>query len=245
MRPHHTQSNEAWFAIRDGRIQEGMAVLERLFRDYEPGSAEYSNRGLAYLLLGRFDEAAHDLDEQRRQIVPCCAFTGVGTALWLAGNHTAACEDWADLVAGRRNGIVKGTDEAGGVMAPALLWWASTHAGCEGWRPLAVEEMKVLGHRAACRRSRWPGGLVPYLTGSGDPEELLSAAASESSIVTAENVCQARFYIAARAADEGDLATRDAYLAAAATLTDPHVVLRNEYHLARGELRALGHLRDP
>jgi hypothetical protein len=203
-------------------------------RDLNPGRYRVA-RGLTLLLLGELDAALTDFLEVRKPMgmvkrsVPL-----VGAALWLQGRREAACEDWASEIARRRSGDLTYGDSAGGAHAPALLWWASAHPGLDRWRPLAVDELRRRARAKTCRRSRWPGPLVPFLLGKSSAEGLL-AAVPDPHPFRARWRCQAHFYLAAARLSAGDPAEYREHLARALS-EGADAISEPEYHLARAEV---------
>lgn len=153
------------------------------------------NRGIVRLLVGEAEEALADFLTARSLPPKACVVNEfVGTALWRQGQHEAACQDWENEIRRRRSRELTHTDEAGGVLVPALLWWASQHSGLNHWQGLADEELRHRWRTKACQRSLWPGTLVPFLLGHTSEQELLAAASERAGILQVRRRCQAHFY---------------------------------------------------
>ena len=78
----------------------------------------------------------------------------VGMTLWLTGDYNGACIVWRgeiERMHGEREIVY--TDGAGGVLLPAILWWASSHEGIEGYGKAAKLELKK---RLRTKRSQMP-----------------------------------------------------------------------------------------
>jgi hypothetical protein len=231
------EANRAWQAMLEGRFVDALRMLDDLdARD--PGTGRYSgNRGMTRLCLGDVDGALADFlalrDSFRRRVT----VEFVGAVLWLQGKRQEACDDWHGQIEMRRSGVITHADEAGGVAVPALLWWASLHAGFEAWREPALEELRRRWRTRMCRQSRWPGSIAAYLLGHL-LEDGLFAAVPESHIFRPRWLCQAHFYVGATAFATGAGSRYRKELTCAASQEQTSITAP-EYFLARSELALL------
>jgi hypothetical protein len=233
----------------EGRYQEALQMWDE-YVQRDPRAAQWNmSRGTTRMLCGDPQGALTDfLVFRNRPYAGKFPLPFVGTALWLQGQRAAACEDWANELSRRRSGEFTHMDEAGGVEVPALLWWASAHAGLEEWRKLAVQELKDRDRRnrrvkdyhagPLRRRERWPGVLAPFLLGQS-PEEALRPHTDDFGPYAANRRCGAYFYLGARHLDTGSLGEYRQCLELAVRQGENSLV-QPEYHLARAELLALG-----
>jgi hypothetical protein len=232
------ETDRAWQAMLDGRYGEALRLWDDIVHRGKSPWAYCMNRGITRLLLGDLEEALADfITVRNRPDRAKLPVPFVGATFWLQGNRTAACEDWADEIARRRAGEFTHYDDAGGVEAPMLLWWASGHTGLEPWRRLAMEEIRGRAKTKRWQRSQWPGPLVPFVLRQGSDAALL-AAIPEPHPFRTRWLCQAHFYIGTSRLITGDEAGYREQLAQAAAQEGASIA-EPEYHLAHSELRLL------
>jgi hypothetical protein len=232
------ETDRAWNAMLEGRYADARRLWDDIVRRGKSPWSYSMNRGITRLLLGDLEEALVDfLQWRNRPDRAKLPVPFVGATLWLQGKREAACEDWAGEIARRRAGELTHYDDAGGVEAPMLLWWASGHAGLEPWRRLAMEEIRGRAKTKRWQRSRWPGPLVPFVLGQGSDAALL-AAVPDSHPFRTRWLCQAHFYIGASRLITGDEAGYREQVAQAAAQVGESIA-EPEYHLARMVMRRL------
>jgi hypothetical protein len=223
--------------IDQRRYREALHLLDG-YLEREQSYNSYYLRGSLRLRTGDLEGARQDFLQYRypKTSVFRPEVRWVGVVLWLQGKPEEACEDWANEIARRRAKEISHTDPAGGVLLPALLWWASAHPGLERWRKLAVEELRRRWRTKWCQASRWPGPLAPFLLGQRSAEALLAYVEAEFPPDWVDTRCQAHFYVGARALDAGDEAGYRRELALAAPRDGLALANEEEYYLARFEL---------
>lgn len=232
-----TDMNLAWQAMLEGRYSEALDMWKSI-ASQDPSERFLMNRGVTHLMLGQLEEALIDFSRERsnpgnvKMPVPL-----IGATLWVKGDREGACDDWAYEITRRRSGEITNADEAGGVIVPALLWWASSYPQFRSWRALALDELKRRWRTKQCQQSRWPGPVAGYLVGKLT-EDALVPAMEDFRPFRASNRCQANFYLAASALDSGDSAAYRDKLAVAVRQGE-NSMLTAEYHLVRSELRNL------
>jgi hypothetical protein len=232
-------ANSVWQLVIGGHYAEALDQWNSLIaRDATPDRYRLG-RGITLLLLDDPQAALADLLEARkamgaaRPLVPL-----IGAAYWLAGQRDGACHDWAWEVAQNHAGHLAPADRPSGLQVPALLWWASAHAGLQIHRSLAIVEFRRQAQGRGSGSSTWPAPLPPFLLGTGSAVELLAAIA-DSHPSRARWLCQAHFYIGASALSRGDLPKYEAQLKLA--LSQGNDSIREpEFHLAGAELRSMG-----
>jgi tetratricopeptide (TPR) repeat protein len=245
-------------------INRGMSYVEK--ENYDRGIADYNealrldrnqplifiNRGSAYLAKGDYDRAIADYNEAiRLDPKDVSAFVGRGDAYQLKGDTERAIAEYGEalriepkphateLDLHKRRGQAysyignyhaAAADLANVVLgsprdAEAVLWLLAARA-----RAGTQSAMEMQVHAEAIKSTDWPYPLVELFLGRRTPAAALAAAG------TAEERCQAQFWIGAWHVTRGERAAARAPLQAAADTCPKKFP---EYHGARGELQRL------
>ncbi len=225
--------------IIEGKFKE---AVEQCSTELETklSSPTINTRGFAYLNLGDLDRALADFqkaEEVRYQALPdqTDAYQQeIGMVLWLKGQEQEAASIWYNLVQALTKGKIVFSDMAGGVQNGALLWFASCY---EGLRNYYEPAKKFLEKKVKSPKIRhWPGPIAQYLLKNLSEEELIQAATcNESKILEDRQLCQANFYIGAKALANGDKKRfKESMLESVRTGKRSRIEL--EYYLAKYEL---------
>lgn len=199
--------------------------------------AAYNN-----LVLGNYDSAIsfyRKSFERNRGIQN----TRLGALLWLTGEREAACKHWLNEITRIHNGReITHTDGAGGVLVPALLWWASAHEGLEEFEKPAIVELKKRWKTKRAQASHWPGPIANYILGGISDEELLGCTSWWSRPTTVQlSIGQAWFYISGKSLRSGG---HERYIVDLKLATSTEVeFVEEEWFLARYELDRLDAFR--
>ncbi len=161
-------------------------------------STEFGNKCLALLALNNYDEAVETCDfliqetSGRRD----SDFEDKGVALWFLDRKQEAIGVWKSAL------NTPYTDAAGGVEVPALLFFAAVMTSDA---KLRKESMKLLRRRIKSKRIiNWPGAIASYLLGDIDEQTLLAGISTQPSL-QARGLCQAKFYMAVKCLESGDI----------------------------------------
>jgi lipoprotein NlpI len=233
-----SKAMQAWQALSEGRYQEALLNYDEVLSHGE-SLGERMNRGTTRLLIGDHQGALSDFQtarELQQHSAVKVANPQVGVAFWLDGQRQLACEDWADEIRRRQTGDITHSDGAGGVVVPALLWWASCHEGLSEWQERAVQELRNRWRTKQCQRSRWPGSIAAFLLGHLSEEDFITAASSKYAAVQAQYLCQCYFYAGATHLAKAQLNDYRSYLRLSLSSFVASTILDPEYHLARAEL---------
>jgi tetratricopeptide (TPR) repeat protein len=232
-KPHVGRRDVAWGHVESGDYQQAvLSFTSRLRRD--KSTANYCNRGIAYLGLSEYDEAIADFraadGAHPSSSDGCLQF--VGMAQWRAGRESAAASTWHDLVIAFEQGKIHYTDAAGGVESPSLLWFAGVRLGQPRLLRVSRRMLRTLTHARNGRIENWPGPVARFLLGRIG-EARLRSLVTDTPILRERELCQAEFYIGVRRLQRGDRdGARDAFRAAARMT---NAKLENEYYLAVNE----------
>jgi tetratricopeptide (TPR) repeat protein len=233
------EANPIWRTVIEGHYSDALERWNSLIaQDSRPDRYRLA-RGTTLLLLGDLRAALADFLEARKSMGPARPLVPlVGTALWLQGQHEEACLDWAWEIAQNHAGHLAPADDASGVQVPALVWWASAHAGLERHRFLAIAEFRRQARSEGSERTTWPAPLRPFLLGMSSAEELLAAVPNPHPF-RARWLCQAHFYIGAGSLSRSDMSQYQEQLTLAVAQGSDSIQ-EPEFHLAQAELRRLG-----
>lgn len=220
----------------DGKIEEALALYTKDIEN-NTSSVAFTSRGHAYLHLNELDKALADfiMAVKLREQVKISPTDGhlqkIGVVLWLKGNELEATEVWHCLVQDHLAGKIVYTDMAGGVGSGALLWFAACF---EQFRYYQKEAEELLKKKSKLKRNKhWPGPVAQYLLGNISEEDL-KLTACESNNLKERRLCQAYFYIGAKALLNGDKKSFLKAMADSVAIGPPNYI-ENEYYLARYE----------
>lgn len=226
--------------IIEGKFKEAVEQCSTEL-ETELSSPTINTRGFAYLNLGDLDKALADFqkaEEVRYRVLPDQTDSyqkEIGMVLWLKGQEQEAANIWYNLVQALTKGKIVFSDLAGGVQSGTLLWFASCY---EGLRNYYEPAKKFLEKKAKSSKIRdWPGPIAQYLLGISPEEELIHLATSstKSEILGDRRLCQAYFYIGAKALANGDKKRfKESMLESVRTGKRSRIEL--EYYLAKYEL---------
>jgi tetratricopeptide (TPR) repeat protein len=226
---------DTWDLIKTGRYSEAVELLtDELRKQAQPYL--YSNRGIAYLNLQQFDHAREDFEaaEETSASRGDSYRLHVSAVQWLQGFETEAAETWEAVVRDLDNGEIVYTDAAGGVEAPALLWFAGVRLDQPELCNAATKSLrKTLRSK---RATSWPGVIGQLVLRRGVASDGQSAV-SNVPILRERQLCQAEFYIAWSACHDGRYEDWRRALSQCARLDV--ALLEEELYLSKHELRRL------
>jgi len=224
--------------MTNGEYKKAIEAFTRKLRR-EQSSLNYSGRAEAFLRLQDYDRALADF-YTASAVHPYSSthwFERVGVVQWLARRENAAAGTWLDLVLKLECGKIQYTDGAGGVEPGFLLWFASVRLGSSDFLDAARRLLKKKV-QAKCGRNwtieNWPGPIAKFLLGMFT-ESQLRERISDVPIVHEQELCQAEFYLAVHALQEGHHAESIKGFRKAARLHEGNI--ENEYDLAQRESR--------
>lgn len=221
----------------DGKIEEALVLYSKdIEKDFS--SVTFTGRGHAYLHLNELDKALADfkMAAKLREKINLGPNDGhlkmIGVALWLQGNEEEAVDMWHKLVQDHLAGKIVYSDMAGGVESGALLWFAACFEQFRHYQKVAE---RLLKKKNKLKRNKyWPGPVAQYLLGNISEEDL-KLAANKSNNLKERQLCQAYFYIGAKALLNGDKKSLLKAMADSVATGSPNY-MENEYYLARYEL---------
>ncbi|MHB1044152.1 MAG: hypothetical protein ACYC0Q_15125 [Eubacteriales bacterium] len=222
--------------ILDGKIDEALALYTRdIENDFS--SVTLIGRGRAYLYLNELDKALADFEmaAKIREQVNLGPTDGhlqmIGVTLWLKGKEQEAADVWNRLVQDHLADKIEYSDRAGGVESGNLLWYA---ASFEKFRNYRKQAEKLLKKKSKHERIKyWPGPVAQYLLGNMSEDDLILTARKSNR--EKRYLCEAYFYIGARALSKGDKKHFRKAMADSVATGPPNYV-ENEFYLARYEL---------
>jgi lipoprotein NlpI len=223
----------AWESIVQGDLELAYRSLT-LGITREPQRAMFfTNRGICLLAMHRLEDALHDFQQVSELRADSEAgFTMAGVTLWWLQRPREAVSFWRNAL------TAKYTDAAGGVVVPALLYFAALRLADTA---LASEARTWLRKRWKPQLLRtWPGPVAGYLLNKVDEETFLINQTFLQPILEARRLCQAHFWVAARHYEHNNSHTYIQYLHQAvrdeSSPEGQSVLLEAEYWLAKAEL---------
>jgi lipoprotein NlpI len=194
----------AWHLVKNGQYAQAVAAFSEAI-ETDPSTADFNNRGVAYLHLGDFDAALADFRSAEALSSSALRTAGdgekCGVALWMSGRNAAAIDTWSAGVEASLRGEVRYGDAAGGVTIGNLLLFAGVRTDRPEVCRLAT---RLLRKRLRTKQSAaWPGPVSRYLLGQISEPDLLAAVTTDP-ILRERQMCQARFYAGVRALSDGD-----------------------------------------
>ncbi len=220
--------------ISSGEWELARRAMTAEMAKYGPALAYFSNRGICSLALGETEAALKDFQRSGKAQpgVEEGNFVMLGVANWLAGGYRKAVEVWELALSSRW------VDAAGGVEAPALLFFASKRR--PGIFPVE-RSLALLRERWAPRLAKiWPGPIAGFLLGEMDLDTFLVRQTFANSILEEKRLCQAHFWVATSLLGQVGSEQYADHLRASTKPTQHNVaIFKPEYWLARAELESL------
>jgi tetratricopeptide (TPR) repeat protein len=157
-------------------------------------------------------------------------FIYLGMAKWVLNDIESAIDYW-------RKGLnAYYTDAAGGIIIPALLYFASVKLKD---KTVKKEASRLLKKRWKSRFSvNWPGAVAGFLLNELDDRKFIESVSSEPTLQRRQ-LCQANFYVALKYLEQGEVEKYINHLTQC-TLSE-YGYLEDEYYLAIGELDKIAH----
>ena len=227
-------------------------LLKKESDEYEYGDnlVEYST---ALLCLGQLNEAlqgffhANEIAKKRLRGESQPYLEKIGVIHWLLGNRAEAIKIFRSGIQGVLKGIIKFTDNAGGVSHGLLLWYAGVTE-----RDIIAKEESVNYLGKLAKKSRiqyWPGPLGLYVLGKSSFDEVLISATDTNNLTEAfalaktdllkrRYLCQLLFYAAVNQRNIGDENGCLERMKNCIQLENP--ILEVEWYLARNETEKAG-----
>lgn len=230
---------DPFYLIFAGEYDEAIKEYTKQIEGNPDTYQHYSNRSLAYLNLGKTDEALKDMQKaeamhnEQLKLRSDVYLQQAGVIIWLMGKEYEALEVWQGLVQDFQKKKINYSDLVGGVETGCLLWFGSVRNNyLSRVTPKAIEFLK---ERAATKKAGfWPGPLAKFVIDAIAEKELLRQAESIKELRT-RHLCQAYFYIAAKAFASDDSPKYAFYLRKILKL-DENKKIQKEYYLAKYEL---------
>ena len=138
-------TKSGWSFARSGDFQTAYSMLSRDITAEPQRAPHYMNRGLVLLNLSQLVDAQRDF-ARYRELEPQVSSGHIkfGLVLWLQNDIELAIESW------RRALHATYTDEAGGVEAPALLYYAG----------LITQDQERLDEARGLLRKKWRSSMA-------------------------------------------------------------------------------------
>ncbi|MBI2255834.1 MAG: caspase family protein [Proteobacteria bacterium] len=245
-------SNLAAVLSDSGRYDEAIAAYTRAIELEPKNNWHYYNRGNAYLYTGDPAKAAADLDAA---LAIDESFDLLATRGYMAlaeGDEKAAIEFTNRAIAydGSRNSLqsiavlyLSGRDKDAIDMADRLVAEDDGYGYGQIWKAMLLSRdgksgaaRTLLGNTLQKHREDWPGMLIKWMLGKFDDETLITKAHEGSAEDIRNQLCEAHFYMAARAFDQGDKAATLTHVKAALETKVYHYI---EYYAAAALQRQL------
>ncbi len=177
-----------WDLVKQGQFELAyVRMTEDMTKNPDRVLRHIYNRGLCLLHMGRLQEALADF-QTRISLRPESAsgYVGAGIALWWLGRPWEAVEVWRTATG------AKYADGAGGIEAPALLFFAASRLADQ---KMEKEARSLLRKKWKPRLAKvWPGPIAGFLLGKMDEETFLVKQAFENPILEARRLCKAHFW---------------------------------------------------
>lgn len=235
---------DPWSLIKGCKFSQALEAFGVLVHKEPSRPAHYRGLGLAYLNLGKPQEARNQFQEaMNRERKPSPEGPGrylsdhdmlaIGVTYWIEGDHNQAGQLWFEMTEALREDRVDYTDAPGGVGAGLLLWFAGARLGIPEWLEAVARLYRQLSKRNTWGGlNGWPGPVAKYFLDAADARAFL-AAVSEVPVLRERQLCQANFAIAVRSLQEGRSADYQKLMRKAAE--SPWAYLEDEYYLAKYE----------
>jgi tetratricopeptide (TPR) repeat protein len=221
-----------WDLVKQGQYELAyLRLTERIAKEPER-EGYHTNRGLCLLNMGRLEEALADFQivvklRSESASESARAYIDVGVTLWWLGEPLEATAMW-------RNAIeAKYTDEAGGIEAPALLFFAASRLADQ---ELEKEAEMLLRKKWKPQLAQlWPGPIAGFLLGKMDEETFLVKQTFQNQGLEARRLCKAHFWTGLVYFRQGDVHRYLHHLQQSLV----EGILEPEYYLAKCEMEAL------
>jgi tetratricopeptide (TPR) repeat protein len=240
---------DPWHLVASHRYAEALQALNTLIASNPGDPPALANRATVLLSLERFDEALADFRKADEMFSRRLGGGGgyresIGATLWLLGRRSEALQEFQETIDGISKGSIRYGDNAGGVLAGLLLWYASITAASGSHAQNALNFLK--GRAKKPRIQYWPGPLALVVLGlitfenallsefqSNNCGELVNRAKTD--ILLCRRLIQALFYNGTLRRSLGDEGGCRALMSACAGLDNPHI--EDEWYLALAESR--------
>ncbi len=202
----------SWELIASGRFEEAVAALRE--SDWSKGR----NLGTALLCLGRYEEALQTylgcIESDRQKWLLCDGdFLMAGFCLWCQGRAAQAVETW------REGWKTPYTDAAGGVIVPAVLFYAALKLHDQVLRREAIQKLKKRWKPKL--EQIWPGPISGFLLRAIPPEDFVSNRTFQNETLENRRACQAFFWAGVRCLDEQDPEGARSFFVRSSQVRDP------------------------
>ena len=233
-----------------GRYDEAIEAYTKAIELEPKNNWHYYNRGNAYLYIGDPAKAGADFDAA---LAIDESFDQLATRGYIAlaeGNDKAAIEFTNRAIAfdGSRNSLqsiavlyLSGRDKDATDMADRLIAEDDGYGYGQIWKSFLLTRdgksgaaRTLLGNTLQEHREDWPGMLIKWLLGKFDDQTLITKAQEGSEEDVRNQLCEAHFYMAARAFDQGDKAAAATHAKAVLETKVYHYI---EYYAAAALLR--------
>ena len=234
--------------IFQDRYEEAIKVYtRRINQASEPDEFDLGGRGMAFLCLGKYDEALRDLvkadDSRRNKLIgsPGC-IEDIAITLWMKGEKAEAIKTARSAVDGLIKGEIEYADLAGGVGPGLLLWYMAVSLGDSDNKSYALKYLKQLSKKSKIKY--WPGPLAKFVLGSLIFQDVLKEIGKSSNInklkkksrkdmLLRRRLLSTIFYQGVKKLDEGD---NESFSRAMVEITElKNTAIELEWYLARYE----------
>jgi carboxyl-terminal processing protease len=204
------------------RYEEAIAAYSKAIELEPKNNWHYYNRGNAYLYSGDPVKAGADFDAALAIDESFDLLAARGYAALAEGNDKAAIEFTNRAIAfdGSRNSLqsiavlyLAGRDKDATDMVDRLIDEDDGYGYGQIWKSMLLTRdgksgaaRTLLGNTLEEHREDWPGMLIKWMLGKFDDETLITKAREGSEEDVRNQLCEAHFYMAARAFDQGDKA---------------------------------------
>lgn len=212
--------NLAALLLDTSRYDEAITAYTKAIALEPKNNWHYYNRGNAYLYAGDPAKAGADFDAALAIDENFDTLATRGYIALAEGNDKAAIEFTNRAIAydGSQNSLqsiavlyLSGRDKDATDMADRMIAEDDGYGYGQIWKALLLTRdgksgaaRTLLGNTLQDHREDWPGMLIKWMLGKFDDETLITKAHEGSAEDVRNQLCEAHFYMAARAFDQGD-----------------------------------------
>ncbi|WP_320500252.1 caspase family protein [Dongia rigui] len=245
--------NLAALLLDTSRYDEAIAAYTKAIALEPKNNWHYYNRGNAYLYAGEPAKAGADFDAALAIDENFDTLATRGYIALAEGNDKAAVEFTNRAIAydGSQNSLqsiavlyLSGRDKDAIDMADRMIAEDDGYGYGQIWKAMLLMRdgksgaaRTLLGSTLEDHREDWPGMLIKWMLGKFDDETLITKAGEGAEEDVRNQLCEAHFYMAARAFDQGD---KDSALRHVKAVLETGVYHYIEYYAAA----ALGRLAE-